>query len=450
MPASDPAELLSSLLKHAQSVGATEADAMMYEHTDITLARRMRQPETIERSESSALGLRVFSGHGQAVVSSTDLSREALKELVARAVSMAKSATPDTDASLAPEERLAKEYPDLDLFDEHVPSESWLMAQAEEAEEAALSTPGITNSEGADASYSAYTVTLATAPRSGQGFSGAYRASSISFSVSVLAGKGEHMERDYDYAHARHAADLPDAASIGKNAAARALKRLHPRKVPTAQASVIFDPRVSKSLVGYLANGVSGAAVARGTSFLKGSLNQRVFSPGIRIIDDPHRKRGLASRPFDGEGVANRRMAVVEDGVLTSWLLDMRSANRLGLHTTGHAARSTGSPPSPSSTNLYMEAGSVTPEALMEDIRSGFYVTEVFGMGVNLVTGDYSQGASGYWIENGELAYPVSELTIAGNLMEMFARAVPADDLSFRYSTNAPTLRIDGMTVAGT
>ncbi len=446
----DSPDLLHSLLAHARSLGADQGDAVMFESTDVTISRRLRKPEALERSESSALGLRVFTGKKQAIVSSTDLNWEALKELAERAVAMARSSTEDPDACLAPEERLAREIPDLDLYDKNEPTEAWLMQQAEEAEDAALATKGITNSEGADANYSAYSITLTTAPAEGEGFTGGYRSSSYSFSVSVLAGEGTQMERDYDYAHTRHRADLPGAASIGKHAAERALRRLHPRKVATCQAPIIFDPRVSKGLVGYFASAISGSSIARGTSFLKDSMGKAVFAANVSIIDNPHRIRGLGSKPFDGEGVRNERKALIEKGVLQSWLLDMRSANKLGLATTGHAARGTSSPPSPSSTNLYMEAGQCSPQELMGDIQSGFYVTEVFGMGVSLITGDYSQGASGFWIENGELAYPVSEVTIAGNLGEMFARAIPANDLSFRYSTNCPTLRVDGMTVAGT
>lgn len=258
------------------------------------------------------------------------------------------------------------------------------------------------------------------------------------------------MERDYDYSSTRWRSDLASAESIGKNAASRALSRLNPRRVPTCDVPVVFDPRVSRSLLSAFAGAINGANIARGTSFLKADMGKALFAPNINIIDDAHIPRGLASRPFDAEGVSGGKRALVENGVLTSWLLDVRTANRLGLATTGHASRGVGSGPSPSSTNLYMQAGNDSPNALLAGIKSGFYVTETFGMGVNLITGDYSQGASGFWIENGEVTYPVSEVTIAGHLREMFTRAIPADDLTFRYATNAPTLRIDTMTVAGT
>ena len=257
------------------------------------------------------------------------------------------------------------------------------------------------------------------------------------------------MERDYDFTSARFVADLTDAEVLGGNAASYALARLKPRKIATCQVPVVYDPRVSKSLLGSFAGAINGSSISRGTSFLKDEMGKAIFVPGISIIDDPHRKRGLSSRPFDSEGLANRKMALVEKGVLKGWLLDMRSANKLGLTPTGNASRSLSSPPSPGSTNLYMEPGALSPKELISDIKSVFYVTETFGMGVNLVTGDYSQGASGFWIENGEKAYPVSEVTVAGRLQDMFKAMTPANDLEFRYGTNAPTLRIESMTVAG-
>jgi len=281
------------------------------------------------------------------------------------------------------------------------------------------------------------------------GFAGSYGASSFSLSCSVLAGSGTAMQRDYEYSSARHYADLAAPAVIGQQAAGRAVARLNPRKVKTAQLPVVFAPRVSNSLLGHLAGAISGVAVARGTSFLKHRLGQQLFIKGVTIHDDPHRLRGLRSKPFDGEGVANKPMRVVEDGVLTTWLLDSATARQLGLASTGHAARGPGSNPSPSATNFYMAAGKVSVASLISDIVHGVLVTELIGMGVNPVTGDYSRGASGFWIENGRVTYPVSEITIAGNLLEMFAALTPADDLEFRYGVDAPSIRIEGMTVAG-
>jgi PmbA protein len=267
--------------------------------------------------------------------------------------------------------------------------------------------------------------------------------------VSVLAGEGLGMERDYEFASRTHGADLEDPAEIGRRAGARAVKRLGARKAATGRFPVVYDPRVSNGLLGHLAGAISGPAVARGTSFLKDKMGEAIFAQGITIVDDPHRPRGLRSKPFDGEGIANGRRNVIEHGCLTTWILSLSSARQLGLETTGHAARGTSGPPGPSVSNLFMEPGPAGPAELMADIGQGFYVTELMGMGVNTVTGDYSRGASGFWIENGELAHPVSEVTVAGNLKDMFLALTPADDLEFRYGTDAPTLRIDDMTVAG-
>ncbi|MCF8470924.1 MAG: TldD/PmbA family protein, partial [Parvibaculum sp.] len=296
------------------------------------------------------------------------------------------------------------------------------------------------------ASWGRSGVALATSA----GFAGSYAGTAWSFSCSVLAGDGTTMERDYDFSSARHGSDLASATHIGRMAGEKAVRRLHPRKVKSQSVPIVFDPRVSGGVIGHFANAISGAAIARGTSFLKSELEKPVFASGISIIDDPHMIRGLRSKPFDGEGVKNSRLQLIEDGRLTTWLLDTASARQLGLTTTGRAARGTGGPPSPSTTNLYMEAGCLSVRDLLAGIKQGLYITEMIGMGINGVTGDYSRGASGFWIENGEIAYPVSEITVAGNLKDMFLNLTPADDLEFRYGTNAPTLRIEGMTVAGT
>jgi PmbA protein len=308
-----------------------------------------------------------------------------------------------------------------------------------------MAVKGVTNSEGGGASFSRSAVALATST----GFYGRYAGTSHSLGVAVLAGEGTGMERDHDFAMARHGGDLESAALVGARAGARAVERLNPRKVKSQSVPVVFDPREAASLVGHFAGAISGAAIARGVSFLKDRLNQQVFASGIRIVDDPHRVRGLRSKPFDGEGVANRRSALIDDGRLTSWLLDCASARQLGLATTGHAARGTGGPPSPSTTNLYLEAGKLSPKELMADIRQGFYVTELMGMGVNGVTGDYSRGAAGFWIENGEIAYPVSEVTLAGKLADIFRNLTPASDLTYRTALNAPSCLVEGMTVGG-
>jgi PmbA protein len=282
-----------------------------------------------------------------------------------------------------------------------------------------------------------------------QGFRGAYLNSGQSVSMTAIAGEGTAMERDYDYSSALHGADLEPPEKVGRSAGERTVERLNPRKVDTKRVPVVFDRRVAGSLVGHLAGAINGSAVARKTSFLKDRLGERLFRSGIDVIDDPRRKRGLRSRPFDAEGVATRRLAVVEDGVLKSWFLDSATGRELGFATTGHAQRGVSSTPSPGPSNLHLSPGADTPEALLADIAEGFYITDLIGMGVNQVTGDYSRGASGFWIQNGRRSYPVSEVTIAGNLVEMFSALSPANDLEFRFGTNAPTLRVEGLTVAG-
>lgn len=438
--------LIGDVLQKARRAGAESADAVLVESMSVTLSRRLGQPETTERSESKGLGLRILKGKRQAFVSTSDISPAAIAELVERGVAMAAISPEDPFVSLAEETLLAKDVPPLDLYDGKEPSADQLADLAQQTEEAALNVPGITNSEGADASYSTHGFTLATT----QGFAKNYHTSSASLSVSVLAGEGTSMERDYEYSVARHFADLDSPKNVGKSAGERTVKRLNPKKISSCEVPVVFDPRVGRSLLSTLASAINGAVIARKTSFLKEKMGQAIFQPGVYITDDPHRVRGLGSKPFDAEGVAGKKRCIIEDGVLTTWLLDLRSAKQLGLHTTGHATRGLASPPSPTSSNFYMENGKLSLQELMADIKQGFYVTDAFGMGVNPVTGDYSQGANGFWIENGKVVYPVSEVTIAGHLLEMFKQATPANDLVFKYGTNAPTLRVERMTVAGT
>jgi PmbA protein len=438
-------DLLSSLIDAAKRGGADAADAVLFEGTSLSHAQRLGHTEKLERSEGYDLGLRVLIGKRQAIVSSNDRSKDHLKELVERALAMAKAVPEDPWCGLADPDRLATSWPDLDMVDPVEPAPEILIERAQAAEEAARAVQGVTNSEGGEASWSQSTVAMAAS----NGFAGTYSGTGHNISVSVLAGEGTGMERDYDYTSAIHAADLDDPSIIGRRAGERAVKRLHARKVPTAQVPVLFDPRVSGGLLRHLIGAISGPSIARGTSFLKDKLGQRILPAGTSIIDDPHRRRGMRSRPFDGEGVANHRRAIVEDGVLQTWLLDTSSARQLGLVTTGHASRGTSGPPGPAPSNLWLEPGAITAAELIGDVANGFYVTELMGMGVNGVTGDYSRGAAGFWIENGELAFPVSELTIASNLKEMFLHLTAANDLTFKTGIDAPTLRIDGMTVAG-
>ena len=438
-------QILEDLLKRAKTKGADAADALIGRSISLDVAQRLGSREKLQRSESQDLGLRVFIGKRQAIVSTSDLSPKTLDELAERAVAMARVVPADEFCGLAEPGQLCKSPPVLDLEDKTEPSEARLMEMVAKAEDAARSVKGVTNSEGAEAGWGRADIALAAS----NGFRGAYAGTHWGISVAVLAGEGTGMERDYDYSSAVYGSDLANPESLGRAAGERAVKRLNPRKAGTAKLPIVFDPRIAGGLVGHFVGAINGAAITRGTSFLKDKMNQPVFAKGIRIIDDPHRPRGLRSKPFDGEGISNQKRALIEDGVLTTWLLDCRSARQLGLASTGHASRGTSGPPSPSAANLYLEAGKLSPKQLMADIAEGLYVTELIGHGVNGVTGDYSRGAAGYWIEKGELAHPVSEVTVAGNLKDMFLNLTPANDLVFRYGTDAPTLRIEGMTLAG-
>jgi PmbA protein len=444
--ADDSLNLLSELIGKARTGGANSADALLVETTGLSASRRMGRRERFERQEGSDLGLRVFIGKRQAIVSTTDLSGPALDELVEHALAMARAVPEDPDCGLAEPEELVSAIPELDSCDPDDADEGLLDERARQAEETALGVEGVTNSEGAEASFSRTQIALAGS----NGFSGAYETTSHALYVAVLAGEGTEMERDYEFTHAVHGGDLDAPEQVGMEAARRAVRRLNPRKVESARVPVIYDPRVAWGVLIHLAGAINGASIARGTSFLKERMGEAIFPEGITIIDDPHRPRGLRSKPFDGEGVGGKRRKVVENGVLQTWILDSYAARRLGLATTGHAARGVSSPPSPSVTNLYLEPGGMSPQELMADIGDGFYATEFIGMGVSGVTGDYSRGAAGFWIRDGVLAEPVSEVTVAGNLLEMFRHLTPADDLVFRHGIDAPTLRIEGMTVGGT
>ncbi|MDQ4061777.1 MAG: TldD/PmbA family protein [Pseudomonadota bacterium] len=438
------ARLTQALVEAARKAGAEAADVVAVIDTALSAEVRLGKLEETQRSEETELGLRVFVGRRQAVVSTNDPRPEGFTALAERAVAMARVAPENPYAGLAPMERLARDEPDLDLFDVSAPTAAELEQRALAAEDAARAVPGVTNSGGASASYGVGGLVLATS----EGFVGGYRATMHSVSVSAIAGDGTGMERDYDFSVARHLAELEPAEEIGRRAGERAVRRLNPRKVETQRATVVYDPRVASSLLGHLAGAANGASVARGTSFLKDRLGERLFAEGVRVVDDPVRRRGLSSRPFDAEGVSAEPLAIIENGVLASWVLDTASARELGLETTGHAQRGAGSTPSPGVTNLTLMPGGISPEDLVRDVGDGLYVTELIGRGANLVTGDYSRGA-GFWIENGELAYPVSEITIAGTLPEMFRAMVPADDLVYRRAVNAPTVAVEGMTIAG-
>jgi PmbA protein len=440
----DYLSLVSDLIQQARAGGADAADAVLVNGISLSVSSRQGKIEHLERSEGRDLGLRVFVGKRAAIVSSTSLDPAGFPGLVERAVAMAKVVPEDPFTGLA-ETWAPPDNVDLDMVDPTEPLPDILAARAAAAEEAAFSVHGVTNSEGAEAGYGRNEVVLVTSA----GFAGRRMGTSHSISATALAGTGTAMQRDYDYHTTVHFADLDDPVKIGKSAGERAIARLNPTRPNTARIPVVYDPRVAGGLLGHLAGAINGAGVARGTSFLKEKLGQRIFGANINIHDDPRRVRGLRSRTFDGEGTPTAARRLIEDGVLTTWLLDSRSARQLGMTPTGHASRGTSGPPSASTSNLYLAAGTLTPAELMADIKEGLYITELIGMGVNGVTGDYSRGAAGYMIRDGVLAEPVAEVTVASNLLEMFANMVAASDLVFRRGTDSPTVRIEGMTMAG-
>jgi PmbA protein len=439
------AALAQRLVEAAKRAGADAADAVAVRGVSQGVEVRDGRVEESERSEGDDVGLRVLVGRRQAVVSTNDISGDGIAKLAERAVAMARVAPEDKYVGLADPAQLAREFPELDLLDPDIPSTSELERRAQEAEAAGLAVKGVTKSSGSSASSGIGGMVLVTST----GFHGTYLRSSQGISMTAISGEGTGMERDYDYTSALHASDLASPASVGRKAGERAVARVNPRKVATCKVPVVYDPRVSNSLVGHLVGAVNGASIARKTSFLKDRLGARLFADNIRIVDDPLRVRGLRSQAFDAEGVKVKRLAIIDQGELTSWLLDCATARELGMTTTGHAHRGVSSAPSPGAYNLHLEAGRATPTELISDIKQGFYVTDLIGSGVNGVTGDYSRGASGFWIENGEITYPVSEVTIAGHLLDMFKSLVPANDLEFRYGINAPTLRIEGLTLGG-
>ncbi|MGV3771220.1 MAG: TldD/PmbA family protein [Sphingobium phenoxybenzoativorans] len=435
-----------NLVAAARKSGADAADAIYVCNASTQVSVRLGALEDVDRSEGEEIGLRVFVGQRSATVSASDMNPASLNSLVERAVAMAREAPEDAFAGLAPEDRLLRKRPSsLDLADDSDPEPAALRARAEEAEDAARSVPGITNSEGAGASSGRTQIALPTS----HGFAGGYAATSHGTFTSVLAGEGSAMQRDHASHSVRHLEDLDEAEAIGHRAGHRAVARLNPVKIESGAMPVIFDPRVASSLIGHLLGAILGPSIARRSSFLLDSLGDQIFDSSVTIMDDPHRPRGLRSRPFDGEGLPTKSRAIIDKGVLTGWLLDSASARQLGLEPTGHASRGVGGAPGAGASNLHMEPGKITPGDLMADVKRGLYVTELIGMGVNGVTGDYSRGASGFLIENGAVVRAVAEITIAGNLKDMFRAMIPANDLHFRYAVNAPTIRVDGMTIAG-
>ena len=438
--------LLTDLIGDAKKAGADAADAILADGDSTTVTFRLGALEQLERSEGGDIGLRVLVGQKQAIVSSSDRSKEALSELVDRAVAMARTVPDDEHVGLADPDQLITELPDLDMCDPDDIATETLIDAANACEEAARAVDGVTNSEGAQASWGRSRIAIAAS----NGFHRAYESTGGSYSASVLAGDVQSgMETDYDYTSAVYAGDLRDPEAVGRTAGERTVRRLGARKIKSGKYPVVFEPRTARGLLNHFLGAINGSAVARGTTFLKDHMNSEVFASGITVIEDPHRTRGLRSKPCDAEGLPNRERKLIDAGVLTTWVLDLRSARKLGLQPTGHASRGPSSPPSPSTTNVNLVPGDATPEDLLKEIDEGVFITDAFGQGVNGVTGDYSRGVAGFWIEKGELAYPVNEITIASNLKDMFLALTPANDLELRYGIDSPTVRVDGMSVAG-
>ena len=438
--------LLNDVVAAALKAGADAAEAVGAQRRSLSISVRNGDLEEVEREESRDLGLRVFVGRRQATVSGSDISAEARAKLVERAVAMARLAPEDPYAGLADPAHLAQgPRPDLDLYDPTEPSAEALEDRARIAEAAARAQPKVTNSDGASGSWSSSHWTFVTSG----GFTGIHRASAFSIGASAIAGDEGGMETGYDGRSVRWEADLPTPESLGAEAGRRAASRLGARKIASTTAPVIFENRLAGSLMSPLIGAISGPSIARGTSFLKDKLGQQIFAKGIVIRDDPHKPRGLGSSPFDDEGVANEARNLIDDGVLTTWLLNSSSARQLGLATTGHASRGLAGPPGVSTSNLTFQPGERSQAGLMQDAGSGLLVTSMFGPSLNGNTGDWSVGCSGFWFEDGEIAYAVNEITVAGNLLEIFKRVVPGSDLEFRGASNAPSLLVDAVAIAG-
>lgn len=453
IPKSEPIEAaalfptLEALLKAAKDAGAETADAVATHGRSLGIAVRDNALEDVESSEGKDIGLRVMIGKRQACVSSSDLSPSSIQALAERAVAMAKLAPEDPFCGLPDDALLSAPggASKLDVWDDTQMNPVTLKSRAHELEAAVLSVEGVNQAEGANASWSTSAFTYA----SSQGFKDGWRASRHGLSVSAIAERDGAMERDYDYESTRYFSALPDPAKIGRNAGERALARLGSRQIPSAALPILFDERVAGSLLGAFLGAISGLAITRGVSFLKEDLEKAIFAPSIQVLEDPLLPRGNGSRPWDGEALAVSKKHIVENGVLKTWLLNMSSARQLGMDPTGHATRGVGYPPGVSATNTWIAAGSKTPEQLMKDVGEGFLISEMFGPSLNSNTGDYSVGVSGFKIENGARAFPVSEVTIAGNLKDMFKTMVPASDLKMDSATNAPTLLCEGLTLAG-
>ena len=433
-------DIMNLLIDTAISQGATDADCILSRSRGVSLTRRLGKDETIERYEDFDTGLRVFIGNKVASVSTNENSEAALKEVATRAIEMAKI-TPKDEFGMIADSKTLELFPlntsvTIDSYDQNEPDINLIRSRASEVEDVALNVNGITNSDGADASWGEGETLLMTS----NGFFGHSKRSNHSVSVVVIAEKDGKMERDYDYSSKVYGEDLKKPELIGLKAAENTLARMGAIKPVTGKYPVVFGPRVARSISGHISSAIQGSAIARKTSFLKDMMNKQIANSSINMIDDPFLKRGLGSRLFDREGLGCSKRLMIKDGILQGWFLDLASAKQLNMQPTGNAN---------GTSNFMIMPGDITPENLIKGISDGFYVTDMIGSSVSMVTGDYSRGASGFWIKNGQLSYPISEATIAGNLKEMFMTLKPANDVDLSYSVTSPTLLIDGMTIAG-
>lgn len=439
------APVLNELLARAKFHGAETADAIATHGRSLSVTVRDHELEDVDNSEGKDIGLRVMIGQRQASVSSSDVSSLSIDKLAERAVAMARLAPEDPYCGLAPKELLQSKKLDLQLFDDSQMTPAKLKARAHEVEAATETVKGVSRAEGSSASWSSSAIYFKTS----HGFEGGWRSSRHGLSGVAIAELDGAMERDYAYEGARWLEDLPTPQSIGQEAGTRVAARMGAAQMKSGAMPIIFDRRVANSLIAAIFGAISGTSIARGTSFLKDKMGEQIFAPGINIIDDPHLIRGHGSRPWDGEGVVTQRHEIIKDGKLTTWLLNCGTAKQLGLKTTGHAMRGIGGPPGVSSTNSWLEAGNLSPEDLCLQMGNGLLISEMFGPSLNNNTGDYSVGVAGFEVKNGQRGAPVNEVTIAGNLLEVYKTLVPANNLKFDGSKCAPSVLVEGLTLAG-
>jgi len=433
------------LIKKSKKSGADSVDVVYIENTNIDVGCRLKKIEKLERSESNDIGLRFIKNKKQVIVSSNDLTKKNLEELIYKASKMVGAIPRDPYCSIAKKKDLIKKIPNLEIFDSKEPTIKSLKDKVIEAENAGLNVKGVTNSEGAEIGWNKSKIYLFNS----NGLNVSYQSSSYDIYAVLIAGRGTLMEREYEFASSVFEKDLTKTSLVGKKAGELAVKKINPKKIKTSKIPVIFSPRVANSFLKHLSSAINGNSITRGTSFLKKKLNKKIFSSNINIIDNPLKKRGLQSKPFDGEGLETKKTQIIKNGELKTWFLDLATAHQLRLKSTAHASRNISSPPTPSPTNLYFEPSNISPKSLIGNIKKGVYLTELMGSSVNLTNGDYSRGGSGFWIDKGEITYPINGITIADNLNEMFKKIILANDLEFKHGLNSPTMLIEDMIVAG-